>query len=101
MTRRPSTLAALGAALVISSIAAAPASAIVPPRDCGFLTVKAQRYNIKADQMSCSDARAFSKNYLTSTTRKPKGYRCTRYGAETKLKFRCVKGARNFFAIKR
>lgn len=97
----PVRIAVVAAALTLPAVLVPGAGAIVPPRDCGFLTVKAQRYNIKADQMPCSDARAFSRNYLTSTTRKPKGYRCTRYGAETKLKFRCVKGARNFFAIRR
>jgi hypothetical protein len=100
MTRRLAPIS-LVAALALAAVLAPSAPAIVPPKDCGFLTVKAKRYNIKADQMGCADAKRYSKNYLISTARKPKGYRCTRYGAETKLKFRCAKGVRNFFAIKR
>lgn len=98
--RTPAVLGAIVCASV--GLPAAPAGAIVPPKDCGFLTVNAKRYNIKADQLACTTARRYSKNYLISTKRKPDGYRCTRYSStETKLKFRCVKGARTFFAIRR
>jgi hypothetical protein len=64
--------------------------------------VSSKRYNIKADQLACTTARRYSKNYLISVSRKPTGYHCTRYSStETKLKFRCVKGVKTFFAIRR
>ena len=76
------------------------AQAIVPPRDCGMTTVKGQRYNIKADQLRCSTAKPHARRYL-STRRKPSGYRCKNYSGSTKLKFRCSRGDKVFFAIKR
>ena len=88
------------AALLLVTAAVLPAQAIVPPRDCGRITVKSKRYNIKADQMRCSDAVRYSRRYL-GTRRKPRGYTCRRYGSETKLAFRCRRGLRNLFAIRR
>ena len=86
------------AALVV---AVAPAGAIVPPRDCGTTTVKGKRYNIKADQLSCSTAKPHARRYL-STGRRPSGYKCRNYSAaSTKLKFKCDRGVRSFFAIRR
>ena len=100
--RTPALLTATACALVLGAAHATTAPAIVPPKDCGYLTVNAKRYNIKADQLACTTARRYSKNYLISVQRKPTGYRCTRYNStETKLKFRCVKGSRTFFAIRR
>ena len=94
--------AALTLALACVAIAAiaAPSAAIVPPTDCGRLTVKAKRYTIKADQLRCVTARPHAARYLSSH-RKPRGYRCRDYGAETKLKFRCARGVKTFFAIRR
>ena len=89
------------ACLAAVLVAAAPAGAIVPPRDCGRITVKHKRYNIKADQMRCRDAVRYSRNYLTSSRRKPRGYTCRRYSGGTKLAFRCSRGVKNFFAIRR
>ncbi|CAA9481484.1 MAG: hypothetical protein AVDCRST_MAG67-900 [uncultured Solirubrobacteraceae bacterium] len=89
-------------AMTVATLAAlAPSSlAIVPPSDCGTLTVKAKRYNIKADQLRCATARSHAKRYLSSQI-KPSGYRCRNFGAETKLKFRCSRSAKVFFAIRR
>jgi hypothetical protein len=91
----PATLAAFAIALPAS------APAVVPPKNCGTVKVKGKRYTVKADQMRCTTARRYSTNYLISRKRKPRGYRCERYGRETKLVFRCVKGRANFFAIRR
>lgn len=77
-----------------------PAQAIVPPRDCGTTTVKGKRYSIKADQIRCSTAKPHARRYLASG-RRPSGYRCKDYGRSTKLKFRCERGVKVFFAIKR
>jgi hypothetical protein len=79
---------------------AAPSAAIVPPTDCGVIIVKGKRYDIKADQLRCKTAKPYAKTYL-STHRRPTGYSCRNFGSETKLKFRCSRGIKVFFAIKR
>jgi hypothetical protein len=94
--------AALALAVTCVALAALAASspAIVPPSDCGRVTVKAKHYSIKADQLSCASARSYATRYL-SAHRKPQGYTCRDYGHETKLKFRCARGIKVFFAIRR
>ncbi len=88
-------------ALTIACAAlATPSGAIVPPTDCGNVTVKGKRYNIKADQLRCSTAKPHATRYL-STHRRPTGYTCRDYGSQTKLKFRCSRGVKVFFAIRR
>ncbi len=87
-------------ALAAFAIVTAGASATVPPKNCGTMSVNAKRYQIKADQMRCTTAKTYSRRYLSSRSR-PSGYRCTDFSASTKLKFRCAKGVRVFFAIKR
>ncbi len=79
---------------------AQPAGAIVPPRDCGFTTVGSKRYNIKADQLRCRTAKPHARRYLR-TGRRPSGYKCKNYRGGTKLKFRCERGVKTFFAIRR
>ncbi len=91
---------AVTAALIVLGLVAAPAPAIVPPRDCGMLSVGGKRYNIKADQLRCSSARTYSQRYL-ARRRRPSGYSCKNYGSETRLKFRCARSVRVFFAIRR
>lgn len=86
-------------AVVLSLGLAAPAGAVVPPRDCGTLKHGSKRYNVKADQLRCSTAKDHTKRYLSSR-RKPSGYKCKRY-SDSKLEFRCVKGKATFFAIRR
>jgi len=78
----------------------APAGAIVPPRDCGFTKVSHKRYNIKADQLRCSEAVPFARTYL-GRHHKPRGYHCVDYHGGTSLKFRCSRGIKVFFAIRR
>jgi hypothetical protein len=94
--------AALALAVAVATLAVlAPHSpAIVPPSDCGTLTAKAKRYTIKADQLRCASAKAHARRYLL-TRRRPTGYKCRDFGAETKLKFRCSRGVKVFFAIRR
>jgi hypothetical protein len=94
---------ALIAALSLAAfgLQAAPSPAPVPPKDCGFTTVKHHRYNIKADQVRCRKARKLSRRYLAGKG-KPKGYSCQRYSpSQTDIAFRCTKGARTLFAIRR
>ena len=79
---------------------AAPSAAIVPPTDCGVVSVKGKRYDIKADQLRCTTAKPHAVRYL-STHRRPTGYSCRDYGSDTKLKFRCSRGIKVFFAIRR
>lgn len=77
--------------------------AIVPPKNCGTITVKGHRYQIKADQLSCSKAKTYASRYLASGTR-PAGYSCHRYKGSA-LVARCVNTRANpdrtIFIIKR
>jgi len=95
-------LAAFALVMAVAAPAAlAPRSvAIVPPTDCGTMTVRGKRYTIKADQLRCPTARSHARRYLSRTI-KPRGYTCRTYGTETKLKFRCSRGIKVFFAIRR
>lgn len=90
-------VAALALAVALSP---GHAWAPVPPRNCGMLEAKGKRFNIKADQLRCRRARRYARRYLV-LHRKPRGYTCRNYGRETKIKFRCSKGARVVFAIRR
>jgi hypothetical protein len=95
---------AVAAVTVLALLAAgawgAGAGATVPPKNCGLTTVNSKRYQIKADQIRCGTAMTYARRYLSRHAR-PSGYRCTDFGSTTKLKFRCAKGKRVFFAIKR
>ncbi len=75
------------------------ASATVPPRNCGPLTVGSRHFIIKADQIRCTTAKTDAKAYLVSR-RKPRGYTCRDYTG-SKMTFRCNKGIKVFFAIRR
>jgi hypothetical protein len=91
------------AALLVPAFAAGPAGAIVPPKNCGKLTVKGKTYNIKADQLKCTKARDYSADYLR-TRDKPRYYKCYSYTGSA-IKFRCIATKYNpdktFWAIKR
>jgi len=88
-------------ALLALALSAGTATAIVPPKNCGTQSVSGKRFQIKADQMRCSTAKRYSRRYLSSG-RRPSGYRCKDFRAsETKLRFRCAKGVRVVFAIRR
>lgn len=87
------------AALALLAVSPSPSPATFPPRDCGFITVGAQRYNIKAD-IRCKKARKGSRQHLNGKGA-PEGFSCTDYGGETAVEFRCERGARTFFAVRR
>lgn len=101
-TIRAGRVPALGVLVAIAcALVCVPGSgATVPPKNCGMMSVNGKRYQIKADQMRCTTAKTYSRRYLSRHSR-PSGYRCTDFGSSTKLKFRCAKGVRVFFAIKR
>jgi len=90
----------IASALALMLVAAPPAPAPVPPRDCGMVDAHGKRFNIKADQIRCRTARSYAKDYLRRS-RKPSGYRCRSYGRETRIEFRCSKGLRILFAVRR
>ena len=87
-------------ALIVAGIMAPGTAATVPPKNCGMITVKSKRYQIKADQMRCDTAKTYSRRYLRRRAR-PSGYRCRSYSGGTALKFRCSKRVKVFFAIRR
>src|SRR3954451_4762384 len=84
---------------VVLAAAVGEAGATVPPISCGPLTVGKRHYLIKADQIGCAFAKSSAKVYLVSH-RAPSGYRCQNY-KNTALTFRCTRGIRVFFAIRR
>ncbi len=97
MTR---ALRATAAALLGALCLAVSATAVVPPKSCGTMTVKGKRYQIKADQVTCATAKRYSYSYLRSG-RRPSGWRVTKYPASSRFKFRMYRGTRNIYAIKR
>jgi hypothetical protein len=78
----------------------APSPAPVAPRKCGEITVKSRDYLVKADQIRCKTARPWARRYLSERWR-PSGYACRNGSSGSALKFRCWKGERTYFAIKR
>lgn len=89
------------AVLVAAALAAAPgAPAVVPPKDCNFITVKHKRYNVKADQITCRQGRTYAKNKLLGR-RAPRGYECKKPTSGSAIKVYCQKGKKVFFAIRR
>jgi hypothetical protein len=105
MTRTVILLGALVAAVALfaATFAAKPAGAIVPPKNCGKVTVKGKVYNIKSDQLRCKRARRYSVRYLKYRTH-PDAYKCYSYPGSS-IKFRCVAARYNpdktYYAIKR
>jgi hypothetical protein len=97
----PRILVVVTAALALGVVfAPTQAWAPVPPRNCGMLDEGGKRFNIKADQLRCRRARRYARRYLASHTR-PRGYSCRDYGRGTSIEFRCSKGDRVLFAIRR
>jgi len=88
---------------VVAALVAASASAIVPPKNCGTLTVNHHAYNIKADQLPCRDAKTYARNFIAHR-RTPHGYHCNRYRGSA-LIAKCVNTKANpdrtIFVIKR
>lgn len=91
-------------AVAFALLAPVHAGAIVPPRDCKFMTIKGKRYNIKADQLKCTTARKYAEAYIR-TSHKPSAYKCVKGSKGSSLAFNCVAKKynpdRTFFAIKR
>ncbi len=93
-------LLGLVAALALAAVVAPSTGAIVPPKNCGMMTVKAKRYQVKADQIRCTTAKKWVRKYLASRWH-PRGYTYRNGDSSTQLKFRCWKHERTYFAIKR
>jgi hypothetical protein len=86
--------------VLVVLFASSQAWAPVPPRNCGMLETGKKRFNIKADQLRCRTARKYARRYLASHNR-PRGYTCRDYGRGTSIEFRCSKGQKVIFAIRR
>jgi hypothetical protein len=89
------------ATLLGALLAAVPATATVPPTDCGLTRVKGHRYDIKTHLVTCKRGKPMARSYLR-TGRRPKGWSCRNYSAKvTKFRFICRRGGRDFLAIRR
>jgi hypothetical protein len=94
-------LAVITISLALAVALAPQAWAPVPPRDCGTLEANGKRFNVRAHQIRCRTARRHARGYLESRDA-PRGYSCRRYPRhETSVAFRCTKGERVLFAIRR
>jgi hypothetical protein len=92
-------LVLLVALLALALPSAAPA--IVPPKDCGRMTLKGKRYQVMVDQISCGAGRAYVKAYF-KRHHKPGGYSCRTYPSKrNRVRFYCNSGRKVFFAIRR
>jgi hypothetical protein len=97
MKRATLTAAATLAALCLP----AAATAVVPPKNCGTMTVEGKRYQVKADQISCSTGRDHARRYLKQR-KKPRGYTCRDLSkSKGRVTFTCNNGRKVFFAIRR
>jgi hypothetical protein len=96
-------MVAVAATAFLAALWAAPGHAIVPPKNCGTITVRHHRYNIKGDQLPCSDARRFASRFL-GHHRRPAGYACHKFSGSA-LVAQCVNTHTNpdrtIFMIKR
>ena len=99
MTR---ALRTIGLATMVGALlAAVPATATVPPTDCGLTTVKGKRYDIKTHLVPCKRGKPMARAYLR-TGHRPKGWRCRNYSAKvTRFRFICQRRDRDFLAIRR
>lgn len=75
------------------------ATAVVPPTDCGRMSAKHHRYDVKADQISCKKARPLLKDFI-KTGHKPAGWRCHHF-TDSAQEYRCEKGIKVVFGNRR
>lgn len=89
------------AVVVVSAVFAAPAQAVVPPTNCGTKKIGKHTYSIRTHKVSCRFAREWSSLYLLRN-RRPSGFTCRKYDPrQTRVRFRCYRGEKDFFAIRR
>ena len=99
--RRSRTLIALAAGLLCTLAMGSAAHAVVPPRDCGRMTLKGKPYQVKVDQITCADGKRFTRDYVEHKVT-PRGYKCRNYPTKKgRVKFYCANGRRVFFGIRR
>jgi hypothetical protein len=91
----------IAAALVAALAVPTAATAVVPPKNCGTISASGKRFQVKADQISCSTARDHVRRYAR-TKRAPRGYRCRNLTTRrNKVNFFCYNGRKTFQAIRR
>ena len=95
------TIAAVFMGVLCAVALVASAGAVVPPRDCGRMTLAGKRIQVKVDQISCRDGKAYARGYVERRVT-PRGYRCTTYSVKkNRVQFMCRNGARVFLGIRR
>ena len=91
------------ALLALAGALALPVStpAVVPPKDCGRMTVSGKRIQVKVDQITCKSGKRYATNFMRSRS-KPSGYTCRTYPPKkNRVRFYCNNGRKIFFAITR
>jgi hypothetical protein len=85
-------------------VAPTQAGAIVPAKNCGIIKVGGKRYQVKADQLTCTTAKKYATTLLR-TKRRPTNYRCTKGSSGSKLVYNCVNTKaspdRTFYILRR
>ena len=95
------TLALLALTLAAALCLPAATGAVVPPKNCGTMDVRGKRYQVKADQISCTSGRRYARRFLIRGT-KPSGYRCRDYPSKKgRVDFYCNDARKIYFAIRR
>jgi hypothetical protein len=92
-------LRVLSSVLCAIAVAAVPAGAVVPPKDCGRMKAKHRKYDVKADQIPCKKARPLLKAFINKG-HKPKGWHCFHY-ADSAQEYRCEKGIKVIYGNRR
>ena len=91
----------IAAALVAALAIPGAATAVVPPKNCGTITVSGKRFQVKADQISCAAGRDHARRYIR-TKRGPRGYRCRNItNRRNRVNFTCFNGRKTFQGIRR
>ncbi|HWH43532.1 MAG TPA: hypothetical protein VNT32_02260 [Thermoleophilaceae bacterium] len=92
-------LAPLAAVAVLALLPPAGES-VVSPNNCGKISAKGKRYQVKSHLISCRIAKPAADRFL-ETGRRPSGYTCRTFSPEqTKIRFRCFRGQKDFYAIR-
>ena len=82
-------------------VPAGTATASVPPRNCGGMTVAGKSFAVRSHLVACSNARRHARHILRGG-RGPSGWSCRRYSRrQTRIAFMCRRGQRDFYAVRR
>ena len=83
---------------LVMVIGAAPASAVVPTKACGKVSVRGKGFNVRGHRVACDFARRWSARFLARGSR-PRGWSCRRYRG-SRIRFVCRRGGSDYYAVR-